>query len=188
MTGPVAVRTAGDGEVDALLALIHAAYRGDAGRSGWTTEAGLIEGTRTTRELLAAELADPAVTVLVAGAVDGCAAVTLAGDRASFGTFAVRPDRQRGGIGSVLLAAAEDLARARGARAMEMTVISVRDDLLAWYARRGYAPTGETRPFPYGDERYGSPRTDALEFVVLVKALDGSPATGGDATLAPCPP
>ena len=52
---------------------------------------------------------------------------------------------------------------------MEMTVIAQREDLIAWYERRGYTRTGETRPFPYGDERFGRPRRDDLVFVVLRK-------------------
>jgi hypothetical protein len=52
-----------------------------------------------------------------------------------------------------------------------MTVIHLRDTLIAWYERRGYRRTGETEPFPYGDERFGIPRRDDLYFVVLEKAL-----------------
>jgi hypothetical protein len=52
-----------------------------------------------------------------------------------------------------------------------MTVVHVRAALLEWYARRGYSLTGETKPFPYGDERYGRPTRDDLYFVVLSKRL-----------------
>ena len=52
-----------------------------------------------------------------------------------------------------------------------MTVIWLREALVAWYARRGYHPTGETKPFPYGDDRWGTPTRDDLYFVVLEKAL-----------------
>ena len=54
-----------------------------------------------------------------------------------------------------------------------MTVINVRDTLIAWYVRRGYALTGETEPFPYGDNRFGIPRRDDLHSVVLRKRLTG---------------
>jgi GNAT superfamily N-acetyltransferase len=128
-------------------------------------------------DLLRAELTDPATTLLVTedehGPV-GCATVTDRGDGLFyFGLFAVRPGAQGGGIGSALLDAAEAHGRARGGTVMEMTVISLRADLIAWYARRGYRPTGEHRPFPYGDERYGLPRRDDLEFSVLRKELAG---------------
>ena len=47
----------------------------------------------------------------------------------------------------------------------------VREDLIAWYERRGYVRTGEQRPFPYGDERFGRPRRTDLSFAVLSKEL-----------------
>ena len=52
-----------------------------------------------------------------------------------------------------------------------MTVVHIRDTLIAWYERRGYALTGETRPFPHGDDRFGKPLRDDLSFVVMEKVL-----------------
>lgn len=175
------IRTATAADLPALLALIHSAYRGESSRAGWTTEADLLEGPRTTTGLLAADLADPAVTLLVVedgeGLLGCCAVTDRGGGTAYFGTFAVRPGGQGRGVGGRLLAAAEERARASGAVRMEMSVIAQRDDLLAWYARRGYAPTGERRPFPYGDERYGLPLRADLEFAVLSAPLQGGTAT-----------
>ena len=54
---------------------------------------------------------------------------------------------------------------------MRMTVISKRAELIAFYERRGYRRTGETEPFPYGQERFGVPKVDDLEFAVLTKPL-----------------
>ncbi len=87
------------------------------------------------------------------------------------GLLTVRPDLQKQQLGRTLLAAAEQFAQARGAHRMRMTVVNVRDTLIAWYERRGYALTGETQPFPYGDERFGKPLRDDLHFVVLQKDL-----------------
>jgi GNAT superfamily N-acetyltransferase len=169
------IRAAAVPDVPALLGLVHSAYRGESSRVGWTTEADLLDGPRLTAELLTAELADPANTVLLVEDSDGllaCATVTdRGGGPAYFGMFAVRPGAQGGGVGSALLDAAEARVRVGGGTAMEMTVIRQRADLIAWYARRGYHPTGEHRPFPYGDERYGLPRRPDLEFSVLRKAL-----------------
>ena len=175
MSTPLLIRVAEDADVDSLLALVHSAYRGPSGRDGWTSEADLIDGPRTTRELLARDLADPAIHLLVAGDLEGCATVTLAPGSltASFGMFAVRPARQSGGLGTLLLRAAEDDARDRGAEIMEMCVIDRRAELIAWYERRGYARTGERRPFPYGAEGVGEPRGDDFEFVVLTRDLRG---------------
>ncbi|MCD2196872.1 GNAT family N-acetyltransferase [Actinomycetospora endophytica] len=170
---PLTIRTAVADDVDALLDLIHAAYRGHGGQNGWTTEAELIDGPRTTRELLATDLADPAITVLVAGGHDGCAAVThRAGEpTASFGMFAVRPHTQGAGVGKALQAAAEEHARTAGATTMELCVIDRRAELIAWYERRGYVRTGESRPFPYGEPGVGFPHDPDLRFTVLAKPL-----------------
>lgn len=169
------LRVATDADVAALVVLMQSAYRGPSSRRGWTTEADLLDGTRTDDGLLRAELADPATTFLVVEDGDGllgCCAVTDRGHgTAYFGSFAVRPAAQGAGTGSRLLAAAQDHARSAGARSMEMTVLAQRDDLLAWYARRGYRPTAQTRPFPYGDERYGRPRRADLYFAVLAAPL-----------------
>jgi ribosomal protein S18 acetylase RimI-like enzyme len=88
------------------------------------------------------------------------------------GLFAVNPTLQARGLGRALLAEAERLARTElGRRTARMTVIAQRDVLLAWYARCGYAPTGATEPFPYGNPRAGLPRRPDLYFVVLEKRL-----------------
>ena len=54
---------------------------------------------------------------------------------------------------------------------MQMTVIDCREELMAFYERRGYARTGIKKPFPYGDERFGIPRRDDLRFEVMEKPL-----------------
>jgi ribosomal protein S18 acetylase RimI-like enzyme len=85
--------------------------------------------------------------------------------------LAIDPRRQASGLGSVLLTAAEKYAAARGATVAHMTVIQVRESLIAWYERHGYRRTGETEPFPYGDESVGTPMRPDLHFVVLEKSL-----------------
>ena len=54
---------------------------------------------------------------------------------------------------------------------MRMTVIDIRDELIAFYERRGYRRTGVYKPFPHGDERFGLPKRDDLRFEVLEKML-----------------
>jgi hypothetical protein len=58
-----------------------------------------------------------------------------------------------------------------GAGTIEMTVVNVRKSLISRYQRRGYRLTGKTRPFPYGDDRFGTPTRGDLEFVVLERHL-----------------
>ncbi|MDL5199980.1 GNAT family N-acetyltransferase [Streptomyces sp. ALI-76-A] len=168
-------REATDADVDVLVALIESAYRGDASRAGWTTEADILEGQRTDPEGVLAVIKAPdsrLLTVERDGRVVACCQLEHRGEHAYFGMFAVSPALQGGGLGKVIIAEAERQARATwGAKEMHMTVISVRDDLIAWYERRGYRRTGKTAPFPYGDERFGVPRRDDLRFELLVKEL-----------------
>lgn len=163
-------------DVDRLQPLVHSAYRGDSARRGWTHEADLLDGQRIDVAALRAILNDPAEAIILAeqdGALVGCVRVTgLGGGLSSLGLLAVDPPGQGAGVGRRLTAAAEAEARGRSSSTrMEMTVIAQRAELIAWYERRGYARTGETRPFPATDPRFGLPRRDDLAFVVLERDL-----------------
>jgi GNAT superfamily N-acetyltransferase len=81
------------------------------------------------------------------------------------------PTRQKCGLGKILLSAAEQWVRERGGKRTRMNVVNVRDALIAWYLHRGYHKTGETEPFPYGDDRFGAPLRNDLSFLVLAKDL-----------------
>jgi ribosomal protein S18 acetylase RimI-like enzyme len=88
------------------------------------------------------------------------------------GMLTVRPDLQARQLGRTLLDEAERFVAARGARRVRMTVITLRETLLAWYERRGYVRTGELLPFPYGDDRHGTPQREDLQFAALEKELE----------------
>lgn len=173
----IAIRLALAEDLPALHALIERAYRGTAARTGWTHEADLLDGQRTDVAALADSLADPAHLLLVAvdGAdcLAGCVELTdKQNGLAYLGLLSVDPDGQAKGLGKRLIAAAEAEAAARfAATRIEMTVIRQRTELIAYYQRRGYQLTGEERPFPYGNDRFGNPRRDDLVFVVLVRDL-----------------
>lgn len=166
----LAIRPAAAGDLPALRTLIQRAYRGEASRGGWTHEADLIPvGERIARTELEAMLADADERLLTGWLGDrliGHVRVARSSDdRAYLGLLCVDPLVQAGGYGRQLIAAAEATARdAFGASRLEMTVISVRHELIGYYARRGYAPTGETRPFPLAME-------PPLYLAVLEKAL-----------------
>jgi ribosomal protein S18 acetylase RimI-like enzyme len=168
-------REATEADVDTLVALIESAYRGDSSRSGWTTEADILEGQRTDPEGVLEVVRSPDSRLLTMereGQVVACCQLEHRGDHAYFGMFAVSPALQGAGLGKVIIAEAERRAsESWGVREMHMTVISVRNDLIAWYERRGYRRTGRMTPFPYGDERFGIPQRDDLEFELLVKEL-----------------
>ena len=175
MTAPV-FRPAAPDDVPALHRLVESAYRGDSAKAGWTHEADLLGGQRTDEAELLGMIADASRVILLAeidGVLTGCVQVADQGEGLAYlGLLTVDPARQAGGLGRRLLDAAEAEAAARFvATRMEMTVIRQRAELIAWYERRGYRLTGETRPFPLDDERFGLPRTRELEFVVLEKTL-----------------
>jgi ribosomal protein S18 acetylase RimI-like enzyme len=171
----MAFRTATPDDVPALVTLVESAYRGDASRAGWTTEADILEGQRTDPQgvLAVIENADSRlVAVESGGELVACCQLEHRGEHAYFGMFAVRPKLQGAGLGKAIIAEAERFARDEwGVAEMHMTVISVREDLIAWYVRRGYRRTGQTSPFPYDDERFGLPTRDDLEFELLTKKL-----------------
>ena len=167
-------------DVDPIVALVTSAYRGDSSRQGWTTEADLLEGARIDADVLRGDIVRADSRVLL-GERDGrllaCAHVARDGDAGYFGMFAVVPGLQGGGIGSRLLAECERIARDEWhLPAMRMSVIDVRDALIAFYERRGYRRTGILKPFPYGDARFGIPLRDDLRFEVLEKPLAGDTA------------
>lgn len=171
----ISFRAATAADVGAIVALVESAYRGDSGRRGWTTESDLLDGQRTDPDGVAAVIAKPGNRVLLAhreGFLLTCAHIEKQDDACYFGMFAVNPDLQGGGVGKQMMQEAERIARDEyKCGQMEMTVISIRNDLIAWYERRGYKRTGVYKPFPYGDERYGIPKRDDLRFELLVKNL-----------------
>jgi ribosomal protein S18 acetylase RimI-like enzyme len=173
---PLSFRTADAADVEVVVALVESAYRGESSKAGWTTEADLLDGQRTDAQAVRDIVKAPDGRVVLA--IDGhsivgcCQLERRHGGVAYFGMFAISPTLQGAGAGKQLLEEAERQARDewRCAR-MEMTVIAQRQDLIAWYVRRGYREIGERRPFPYGDERFGLPRRPDLEFTVLGKDL-----------------
>lgn len=162
------ITTASPADAPALKALLEAAYRGDSARAGWNHEADILDDERVAPGEVEALLADPAVRMLTARDGEqliGCVAVTVKDSALAYlGMLCVEPTLQSAGLGRRLLDAAEDHARALGVAAMEMTVIDSRASLIAWYERRGYVRTGETRPFPVL-------RDPPVTFVVLEKPL-----------------
>jgi ribosomal protein S18 acetylase RimI-like enzyme len=166
---------AGIVETPWIVGLVESAYRGPASEVGWTSEAHLLGGQRTDPAAVRALLVSTHDVVLALGETHdllACCTVGFHDGAATFGMFAVRPTEQGRGTGRAMLAAAERYVAERwGARELELTVIRQREALIAWYERRGYVRTGASKPFPYGDERFGLPRRDDLEFVVLRKTL-----------------
>ena len=179
MFTPLAIATRAD--TDDIVTLVESAFRGEASRVGWTTEADLLDGRRTGPDEIEAILSDPKQRILLQrhgnGGLRASVAVRQEEQRAWLGMLAVAPALQGSGTGSRVLQATERwVVEHWGARHMRMKVIAQRPELIAWYERRGYRRTGEASPFYYGDERFGLPKRPDLSFVTLQKELDRTAA------------
>jgi ribosomal protein S18 acetylase RimI-like enzyme len=160
--------------------LVNAAYRGEGGLAGWTSEIGMVGGPRTTAAALEMDLSSSDAVSMLAlrDAKELLACVRLerttgiGGEPVCWiGMLAVRPGAQDRGLGRTMLRHAEAEGISMGAQVARMTVVSVRASLIAWYERQGYCRTGATERFPYEDGRFGAPLRSDLEFVVLEKTL-----------------
>ncbi len=160
-------------DVPELNILVNSAYRGESSKKGWTTEEHLLGGIRTDEEDLSELLKKENVTILKyteLGKIIGSVYLERQADKLYLGMLTVSPELQGGGIGKKLMQAAEDLAKENNIPKVSMTVISVRKELIKYYERRGYKNTGETKPFPMNDPKFGLPKQD-LEFIVMEKEL-----------------
>jgi ribosomal protein S18 acetylase RimI-like enzyme len=169
-------RYATQDDVPAIVALVESAYRGESSRQGWTTEADLLDGQRTDAEEVSCLLAQPDNYFLLHEQSSLQASLHLQNQstQAYLGMFAVDPKCQGQGIGVKMLQRAEQIAFDEwGCDQLQMTVIRQREDLIAWYQRHGYRFSGEIRPFPYGNPRFGLPRRDDLQLHVLSKFATG---------------
>lgn len=160
-------------DIPALTILINSAYRGETSKKGWTTEANLLEGKRTNEEELTETLLDPKNTILKFTDNDTIIGSVLLIEKEHqlyLGMLTVSPELQNSGIGKKLLAEAENHAKALGLSSIIMTVISVREELVAWYKRHGYADTGEREAFPES-EIHVTISEKPLEFIYLEKKI-----------------
>ena len=165
--------TATPADAPRLARHVNAAYRGETARQGWTTEADLLDGQRIDEAGMRDMLALPGAAMLLArdeaGELLGSFYAQVQGPVVYLGMLAVTPTLQTQGVGKFLLEAAENYGRQHGCTLSQMTVISVRAELIAYYERRGYHLTGATEPFPT-DPRYGIPK-QPLVLLVLEKPL-----------------
>jgi len=164
-------------DIPSLLKVINAAYRGEASTKGWTTEAHLLVGELRTDETSLLELFNNQNAVILKfinndEEILGNVYLEKQNDKLYLGMFSVSPGAQSQGIGKQLLTAADEYAAEQNCSSIYMTVISARHELIAWYMRHGYEPTGESKPFLV-DERFGVP-TQPLELIVLQKILSNS--------------
>jgi len=172
---PMGIRLATLADAGAVSQLVNQSYRGQTGVQGWTTESHLLKGLRTDSERVA-RLIIGADSVLMLKSTDeqleGCVHLERKGRSTAYlGMLTTHFRGQSKGVCSELLRAAETFAKVHWqVERIEMTVITMRTELIEWYVRRGYSVTTERRPFPT-DPRFGIPLVENLEFVVLEKVI-----------------
>jgi GNAT superfamily N-acetyltransferase len=167
---------ADESHVEDLVELVNSAYRGDSSKQGWTTEADLLDGQRVDEEGILADIERDGSVILIAedddtGQLLGCVHLENQNGKCYLGMLTVDPTLQGKGIGKMLINESEAFAHFWGCTHLYMTVISVRSELIKFYEKEGFRQTGEKKPFPYGDERFGIPKVKNLEFVVLERKL-----------------
>jgi ribosomal protein S18 acetylase RimI-like enzyme len=171
----IELRVATPADIEAIVALVESAYRGESSRAGWTTEADLLGGQRTDAVEIGELLVDnnaKFILVVEADTLLGSILVRREEHSGYVGMFAVRPSAQRQGLGRRLLQSAENTLRDEfKTTRVRMTVLRQRPELISWYERRGYVETDNVEPFPYGNLRFGLPKRPDLEFVEMVKVL-----------------
>lgn len=156
--------------------LVNSAYRGEGSKRGWTTEADLLGGQRIDSEEVRHLINQENSVILVAeneksGAIDGCVHLEKQDEKCYLGMLTVKPTLQGKGLGAMFLEECEAFAQFWDCSSIYMTVIAQRTELISWYEKHGFVKTGERKPFPYGDEKFGLPKVDDLQFIVLQKKI-----------------
>ena len=128
-----------------------------------------LEGQRTDEKKML-EMMQKGEFLIVedsSGQAAACVYTELRGDRGYFGMLAVDPAQQGKGIGRLLIEAVEDRCRRQGCKFMDITVLSLRTELLPFYHKLGYVESG-TQEF-----RHSRPLRDRVEChcIIMSKAL-----------------
>jgi len=159
-------------DIPQLETLINSAYRGEESKKGWTTEADLLTGKRINADGIKKIIGEPNAVILKCCSDDntliGCVYLKKNYNKMYLGMLTVSPTLQAGGIGKKILKASEEYAIEKNCDTMEMRVVSIRHELIAWYQRHGYHNTGKIIPFP--DDPL-STKTQPLEFIQMEKSL-----------------
>lgn len=150
-----------------LLTLVNVTYRGESSKKGWTDESSFIAGEiRVDEEALTDDLTNPDICILKYTdenqQIIGCVNLHKKLDKLHLGMFAVHPELQSAGIGKILLQAAEAHGKAENCKAINLTVIQGRDELIAFYERRAYVLTGKSFPFPVEYHKFGVPLKEVM--------------------------
>lgn len=165
-------------DAEAIAKLINSAYRGETSRKGWTTEADILDGLRTTTTEVGKMIKREDAFILIGVLKDEIVATiccewqALAGkNTVHFGMIAVKPTLQNKGYGKTLIQAAEAIClREWRVVGFHMAVISIRQELIEFYERLGYQRTGEFVDFPVKSDLW-QPKVEGLNLQYLAKLV-----------------
>ncbi|MEJ0101341.1 MAG: GNAT family N-acetyltransferase [Bacteroidota bacterium] len=162
-------------DIPAIKDLLNSAYRGEAAKKTWTSEAHLISGDKRTDENdLQKVMRLPGSVFLkytdAGQTISGCVNLQQHDHKIYLGMLSVSPGSQGTGIGKQLLQASEEYAKRLQCTTIYMSVISLRSELINWYQRHGYHATGETKPFI--EDNLTGKHLQPLEFMMMEKILN----------------
>lgn len=169
--------------------LVESAFQASDTRVNWTSHQELNIRFRISVENIMLRIQDPDSAVLMAFLsesdhedpkdetfVASIEVVKRSSELAHLSMLAVSPDHHRDGIGRKILNYAENYCQQEwGVTKLALNALSDREALIAWYTRRGYQRTGETKPFPV-EEFSDLPLSDNLCFVQFEKNVNTLPS------------
>ena len=164
-------------DIPVLIELVNSVYRGETGMKSWTTEADLLDGQRIDHDMLAEIISDPLSRLILFRSSEkdliGCVQLQKQENKCYLGMLSVHVSWQKSGLGKYILEYCENFAQTEfQSEKMTINVISRRFELIAYYQRRGYISTGNKRPFPYNQPKYGIPKVEGLELEIFDKKLN----------------
>jgi len=153
------IRTATFADIPAIVQLVNAAYAIETFFGGTRTDAKAVAELMEKGEFLVAESAS--------GRLLACVYTEVQGERGYFGMLAVEPSRQGSGLGRRMVGAAEEFCRNHGCKWVDITVLSLRPELLPLYRKLGYSETGTEAFHPPQSREVGV----ACHLIVMSKGL-----------------
>lgn len=170
----MAIKKATIADVHELITLVNSAYRGEDSRQGWTTEADILDGARTDRDMLIEQINTKDAAIIIytdetTNQIIGSIYQEVKGNKLYVGMLSVSPLAQGKGIGTLLLDFAAAYGREHNCNVLTGTIIGGRAELMNWYSRYGFRYTGNTFPFP-SEKRFGIPKRP-LELLEIEKDI-----------------
>ncbi len=159
-----------------IASLVNSVYRGEKAKTSWSSEAHILGGQRTDPQMIEELITAPNSFILLwekqgSSQLQACVHLTINQNASHLGMLSVEIESQNKGLGKIVLQESEFFLKQKNCDFLEIEVISCRSELIAYYQRRGFLLTQQAKPFPYGNLRFGQPKDNKLEFVVMQKKL-----------------